>query len=162
MNDYRHYNQYYWMNECMRVYFVTVNCKTKVNYLKLITFSWYVDHDLVVWFSRNLEEWNLSLKLPGAFPFRQPFTNKIFWSMMKSFSFSIFISYFCFSTGAFKGRKFVILIAFPWSFSIFLKSSFFSWVKCKRLFIWHFLLIFFRPSKVWSIFHHALVAASLE
>ena len=22
--------------------------------------------DLVVWFSRNLEEWNLSLKLPGG------------------------------------------------------------------------------------------------
>ena len=133
MNDYRHYNQYYWMNECIRVYFITVNCKTKVNYLKLITFSWYVDHDLVVWFSRNLEEWNLSLKLPGAFPFRQPFTNKTFQSMMKSFSFSMLISYFCLSTGAFKGRKFIILIVFPWSFPIFLKSSFFSWVKCKRL-----------------------------
>ena len=146
MNDYRHYNQYYWMNECMRVYFVTVNCKTKVNYLKLITFSWYVDHDLVVWFSRNLEEWNLSLKLPGAFPFRQPFTNKIFRSMTESFSFSIFISYFCFSTGAFKRNKFIILIAFPWIFSIFLKYSFFSWAKWKRLLIWHFLLIFF-PSK---------------
>ena len=127
MNDYRHYNQYYWMNEwmnewmyeCMRVYFITANCKTKVlkpNYLKLITFSWYVDDDLVVWFSGNLEEWNLSLKLPGAFPFRQPFTNKIFRSMMKSFSFSIFTSYFCFSTGAFKGRKFIILIAFSLKF----------------------------------------------
>ena len=112
-----------WMNECMRVYSRTVNCKTKVNYLKLITFSCYVDDDLVVWFSRNLEEWNLSLKLPEAFPFRQSFANKIFRSMMKSFSFSTFISYFCFSTGAFKGRKFIILIAFPWSFSIFLKSS---------------------------------------
>ena len=150
MNDYRHYNQYYWMNkwmnECTRVYFIIVNYKTKVNYLKLITFSWYVDDDLVVWFSGNLEEWNLALKLPGAFPFRQPFTNKIFRRMMNAFSFSIFISYFCFSTGAFKGRKFIILIAFPWSFSIFLKSLFFSWVKCKRLLIWHFLLIFF-PSK---------------
>ena len=147
MNDYRHYNQYYWMNEwtneCMRVYFITVNYKTKVSYLKLITFSWYVDDDLVVWFSGNLEEWNLSLKLPGAFSFRRPFTNKIFWSTMKSFSFSIFISYFCFSTRAFKGIKFIILIAFPWSFSIFLKSSFFNWVKCKRWFIWHFLFIFF-------------------
>ena len=84
MNDYRHYNQYYWMNEwmneCMRVYFITVNCKTKVSYLKLITFSWYVDDDLVVWFSGNLEEWNLTLKLPGAFSFRRSFTNKIFWS----------------------------------------------------------------------------------
>ena len=110
----------------------------------------------------KLEEWNLSSKLPGAFSFRQPVTNKIFQSMMKSCSFSIFISYFCFSTGAFKGRKFVILIAFPWSFSIFLKSSFFSWVKCNRLFIWHLLRIFFRPSKVWSIFHHALVAANSE
>ena len=48
-----------WMNECMSVYFITVNCKTRLNYLKLITFSWYVDDDLVVWFSRNLEEWNL-------------------------------------------------------------------------------------------------------
>ena len=127
MNDYRHYNQYYWMNEwmnewmyeCMRVYFITVNCKTKVlkpNYLKLITFSWYVDDDLVVWFSGNLEEWNVSLKLPGTFLFSQPFTNKIFRSMMKSFSFSIFTSYFCFSTGAFKGRKFIILIAFSLKF----------------------------------------------
>ena len=35
---------------------------------KLITFSWYVADDLVVSFSRNLEEWNLSLKLPGGFP----------------------------------------------------------------------------------------------
>ena len=145
-----------WMCECMTVncnllYFITVNCKTKVlkpNYLKLITVSWYVDDDLVVRFSGNLEKWNLALKLPEALklPFRQPFTNKIFWSMMKSFSFSIFISYFCFSMGAFKGRKFIILIAFRWSFSIFLKSLFFSWVKCKRLLMWHFLLIFF-PSK---------------
>ena len=44
------------MNECMRVYFIIVNCKTRVNYLKLITFSWYVDDDLVVWFGSNLEE----------------------------------------------------------------------------------------------------------
>ena len=131
------------MNECMRVYFIIVNCKTRVNYLKLITFSWYVDDDLVVWFGSNLEEWNLSLNLPGAFSFRQPFTNKIFRSMMKSFSFSIFTSYFCFSTGAFKGRKFIIIIAFSWSFAIFLKSSFFSWIKSKRLFIWHFLFILF-------------------
>ena len=150
MNNYCHYNQYYWinewMNERMRVYFITVICKTKVNYIKLITFSWYVDDDLAVWFIRNLEEWNLSLKPPGAFSFRQSLTNKIFRSMMKTFSFSIFISYFCFSNGAFKGRKFSILIAFPWIFSIFLKYLLFSWVKCKRLFICHFLVKFL-PSK---------------
>ena len=35
-----------WMNEYMRVYFITANCKVKVNYLKLIAFSWYVDDDL--------------------------------------------------------------------------------------------------------------------
>ena len=40
----------------MRVYFIRANFKTKVNYLKLITFSWYVDDDLVVWFRGNLEE----------------------------------------------------------------------------------------------------------
>ena len=44
------------MNERMGVYFITVICKTKVNYIKLITFSWYVDDDLAVWFIRNLEE----------------------------------------------------------------------------------------------------------
>ena len=130
MNDYRHYNQNCWMNEwvnewmnewmneCMRLYFIIVNCKTRVDYLKLIIFSWYVEDDLVVWFGGNLEEWILSLNLPGTFSFRQPFTNKIFRSMMKSFSFSIFTSYFCFSTGAFKGRKFIILIAFSSSFAI--------------------------------------------
>ena len=49
MNDYRHYNQYYWMNKWMYgVYIITVYCKTKVNLnkqqmnLTLITFSWYV------------------------------------------------------------------------------------------------------------------------
>ena len=111
-----------WMNECM---YESIFQNSKLqNQSKLLKASYYVDDDLVVWFSRNLEEWNLSLKLPGAFPFRQPFTNKIFRRMMNAFSFSIFISYFCFSTGAFKGRKFIILIAFPWSFSIFLKSSF--------------------------------------
>ena len=113
----------------------------KVNY-----FSLHVDDDLVVWFGGNLEEWNSSLKLPKAFSFRKPFTNKIFRRMMNSFSFSIFISHFCFSTGAFKGRRFIILIIFSWSFSVFLRSSFFVWVKFKRLFIWHFLLMFF-PSK---------------
>ena len=40
----------------MRVYFMIVNSKTKANYLKLITFSWFVDDDLVVWFVGNLEE----------------------------------------------------------------------------------------------------------
>ena len=127
MNDYHHYSQYCWMNqwmnermnewmnEWMRVYFITVNCKTKVNYLKLLSFSWYVDDDIVVWFSGNLEEWNL-LKLPDPFSFKKPLTNKIFRSMMKSFSFSIFTSYFRFSTGPFKGRKFIILIAFSLKF----------------------------------------------
>ena len=134
------------MNECMRVYFMIVNCKTKANYLKLITFSWFVDDDLVVWFVGNLEEWHLSLKIAGAFSFRQPFANKIFRNMMKSFSFSIFISYFFFSTRAFKLRKFIIFLDFSWSFSIALKSSIFTCVKCKRLFIWHFLHIVF-PSK---------------
>ena len=61
-----------WMNEYIRVYFIRVNYKTKENYLKLITFSWYVDDDLILWFSCSLEEWNLSLKLNGVFPYRQP------------------------------------------------------------------------------------------
>ena len=61
----------------------------------------------------GLEERNVSLKLPGAFPFRQPFTNKIFRNLIESFSFSVLIPSFSFSTGAFKGKKFIILIAFP-------------------------------------------------
>ena len=107
------------------VHLFTIDLQPYLSVLKLFTFTWHVD-DLVVWFSGNLEGWNLSLKLPGAFLCRQSFANKIFQSMMKSFSFSIFISYICFSTGAFNGRKFIILIPFSWSFSIFLNSSFWS------------------------------------
>ena len=95
----------------------TIDLQPNLLVLKLFTFSWYVDHNLVVWFSGNLEGWNVSLKLTEAFSLRQAFTNKIFWSMMKSFSFS---------NGAFKERKFIILIAFSWNFSIFLNSSFWS------------------------------------
>ena len=87
------------------VHLFTIDLQPYLSVLKLFTFTWHVD-DLVVWFSGNLEGWNLSLKLPGAFLWRQSFANKIFQSMMKSFSFSIFISYICFSTGAFNGRKF--------------------------------------------------------
>ena len=43
------------MNE-YEVYFIIVNCKIKVIYVKLITFSWFVGNDLVVWFVSNLEE----------------------------------------------------------------------------------------------------------
>ena len=47
--------------------------------------------------------------------------------MMKSFIFSIFILYIYFSNGAFKGRKFIILIAFSWYFFNVLNSSFWSY-----------------------------------
>ena len=72
------------------VHLFTIDLWPYLSVLKLFTFNWYVDDDLVVWFSGNLEGWNLSLKLPGVFSLRQSFTNMIFWSMMKSFSFSIF------------------------------------------------------------------------
>ena len=67
---------------------------------------------IIVWFSGNFEWWNLSLKLPRAFSCRQCFTNKIFWRMMKSYSFSLFVSYICFSIGAFKKRKLLSLLLF--------------------------------------------------
>ena len=116
----------FWRLFQSNVHLFTIDLWPHISVLKLFTFSWYVDDDFVVWFSGHLVGWNLSLKLPRAFSLRQSFTNKIFWSMMKSFSFSIFISYICFSTVAFKGRKLIILIAFSWSFSIFLNSSFWS------------------------------------
>ena len=108
------------------MHFLTIDLRPYFSVLKLFTFIWYVDDDRVLEFSGNFEERNLLSKLPGVLLLRQSFTNKIFWSMMKSFSFSIFISYICFSTVAFKGRKLIILIAFSWSFSIFLNSSFWS------------------------------------
>ena len=52
---------------------------------------------LVVWFSGNLEGWNLSSKLTGASSFRQSFRYKIFWSMMKSF-----VLVYSFHTSAFQ------------------------------------------------------------
>ena len=74
MNDYRHYNQYYWMNKWMYgVYIITVYCKTKANLnkqqmnLTLITFSWYVDDYLFVWFSRNFEEYIYNYNYLGHF-----------------------------------------------------------------------------------------------
>ena len=67
---------------------------------------------IIVWFSGNFEWWSLSLKLPRAFSCRQCFTNKIFWRMMKSYSFSLFVSYICFSIGAFKKRKLLSLLLF--------------------------------------------------
>ena len=116
----------FWRLFQSNVHLFIIDLRSYLSVLKLFTLSWYVDDDLAVCFSDNLEGWNLSLKLPWTFSLRQSFTNKLFWSKMKSFSFSIFISYICFSTVAFKGRKFIILIAFSWSCFIFLNSSFWS------------------------------------
>ena len=117
---------FFWRLFQSNVHSFIIDLRPYLSVLKFFIFSWYLDDDLVMWFGGNLEGWNLSLELPGTFSLKQFFTNKIFWGMIKSFSFSIFISYIYFSTVAFKGRKFIILIAFSWSFSIFLNSSFWS------------------------------------
>ena len=104
----------------LTVYLFTIDLWPYVSVLMLLSFSCYGDDYLFVWFNGNLEGWNL-WKLQGTFLFRQPFTNRIFWSMVKSFS--IFISYICFSTGSLKGRKLIIRIAFSLSFSVFFNST---------------------------------------
>ena len=104
------------------VNFLTIDLHPYLSVLKLFTFNWYVGVDLILEFSRNLEERNLFLELPGVLLLRQSFTNKIFWSMMKQFSLSTFISYICFLEV--NGRKSIILIDFSWIFSIFTNLHF--------------------------------------
>ena len=53
-----------WVNEWMyESTFHNSKLQNQSKLLKLITFSWYVDDNLAVWFNRNLQEWNLSLTL---------------------------------------------------------------------------------------------------
>ena len=59
----------FWRLLQSNVHFFTIDFEPHRSVLNLFTFGWYVDDDLVVWFSGNLEGWNLSLKLPGAFSF---------------------------------------------------------------------------------------------